>query len=88
MAFVEDFAAYMADFGVPATLDGRAVRVIFGNAYEHMLDVGAREPRAGLPTTDAGAATRGSTLVLAAVTYKVRAVRPDGTGWTALALEA
>ena len=34
MAFVEDFTCYFADFGVDATLDGAAVRVIFDDAFQ------------------------------------------------------
>lgn len=88
MPFVEDFTAYLADFGQAATLDGVAVLVIFDNAYREMFDgVGTRSPMAGLPTSDAAAATQASVLVSGGKTYRVTSVQPDGTGWSTLMLE-
>jgi hypothetical protein len=87
VAVVENLSAYLAAFGVAATLDGRAVSVLMLNEYVRMLDVGSREIGAGLPSAAAGNATRGSVLVVGSGTYKVRAVEPDGTGWTVLVLE-
>ena len=86
-ALAEDFTVFGGEFAVDGVLDGRAVRVILDNGYRSQLGVGAREPQASLATTDAGAATRGSVLVVAGTTYRVRAVQPDGTGWTDLVLE-
>jgi hypothetical protein len=88
MQLVEDFTAYLADFGQAATLDGVAVRVIFDNAYTEMFDgVATRRPTAGLPTASAAAATQASVFVTGGNTYRVTSVQPDGTGWTTLTLE-
>lgn len=84
---LEDFTAPLADFGVSATLDGRSVTVIFDRAAVAALGAITTGPQAGLPTADAGAATRGSTLDIGADTYRVVSALPDGTGWTTLELE-
>lgn len=77
----EDFTAYFADFGTPATLAGVAV--------EGMLDVESLDEFSSItqrptfllkPTSDVGAAA-GQALVVAGVTYSVRQVLsepPDG----------
>ena len=85
--FAEDHGIYLADFGVDATLDGQAVRVIFDNAYTEVLGLATRSPRAGLPSSSAGSAQQGSVLVVSGTTYQVASVQPDGTGWTELMLE-
>lgn len=88
MALVEDFTAYLADFGQAATLDGAAVRVIFDNAYREAFDgVASRAPMAGLPAADCAGATQASVLVIGSQTYRVTSVQPDGTGWAAVMLE-
>lgn len=84
---VEPIAAYLAPFGQPAVLDGRAVSVIFDNAYAESLGLATRQPQAQLPTADVGNSGQGSTLVIHATTYRVRSHEPDGTGWSALSLE-
>jgi hypothetical protein len=83
----ESLAAYLGPFGQAATLDGRAVRVIFDNAYAETLGMATRMPQAQLPTADVAASGQGSTLVLASTTYRVRSHEPDGTGWSTLSLE-
>lgn len=83
---LEDFAAYFADFGVPATLNGVIVRGIFDNAYgESFSLVASSSPVFRLPSSIAVAT--GQTLVIAATTYTVVGVEPDGTGLTVLRLE-
>lgn len=89
MAFVEDFRAYMADFGVQATIAGVPARVIFDNRYAEAFDMAmsTSAPQAGLPTENAGAAAQGGTVVIGGVSYRITAVQPDGTGWTVLKLQ-
>ena len=88
MHLVEDFAAYLADFGQAATLDGVAVRVIFDNEYREVFSgVATRSPMVGLPASDCVNVDQTSVLVLAGVDYRVTSVQPDGTGWATLMLE-
>lgn len=88
MPFVEDLAVYFTDLGVPATMDGQAVRGIFDNGYMQALGgMASAEPSFTLPSADAAAATQASVLVVAGVTYRVRNPQPDGTGITVLPLE-
>ena len=91
MPFVENFAAYMVDFGAQATLNGRAVRVIFENRHADAFDLSMNTstPQAGLSTAvpeELGAA-QGSTLTIGTTAYRVTSVQPDGTGWTTLKLQ-
>jgi hypothetical protein len=79
-------AAYFTDFGVPATLDGAPVRGIFDNAYGESFGlVASSSPVFRLPSSIA--VTTGQTLVIAATTYTVAGIEPDGTGLTVLRLE-
>ena len=93
MAFAEDLTPFFStdDFADAATLDGEDVTGIFDGAYIDPLDVESSGPVFELPTADAAGAVHGSTLVIAtgngAGTYKVRGVKPDGTGVTQLKLE-
>lgn len=85
--FAEDLASFFTDFGVDATLNGEAVRVIFDAAYVDPLGVESSGPVATLPTADAATVAHGQTLIVSGTTYKVRGVEPDGTGITLLRLE-
>jgi hypothetical protein len=87
MAFVEDHAAFLTDFGQAATLAGVSVNVIFDNAYAEVYGMATRTPMATLPSADIGSAVQGSTFVTGGVTYRVTAIEPDGTGMTTLRLE-
>jgi hypothetical protein len=88
MAFVEDFRPYLADFGRPAALDGRPVRVIFDSPYREGFDgMATAQPTAQLASADTAALTQASLLVIDGTTYRVTSVQPDGTGWTTLMLE-
>lgn len=92
MAFVEDFTCYFADFGVDATLDGAAVRVIFDDAFQGAgfgpRDMASSGPQAMVPTADVPA--QPYALVLAVTgrgTYNVVSHQADGTGMSLLLLE-
>jgi len=88
--FSADMAAYFADFGTTATLDGVSVTGIFDNGSAAGLDnlMLGSNPTFMLDSASASSASRGKTLVLNAVNYIVREVKPDGTGITVLELEA
>jgi len=85
--FAENHAAFFTDFGVDATLNAVAVRVIFDAAYVDPLGVESSGPVATLPTADAATAAHGQTLIVSGTTYKIRGIEPDGTGITLLRLE-
>lgn len=97
-----DRAAFLSadDFGVAATFthvggSATAVTGIFDNDYldlevEGEVGVASRSPRFVCRTADlddAGGANDGDSLVVSGVTYKVRIVKPDGTGMTEMKLE-
>lgn len=88
------------DFGVTATFthsggSATAVIGIFDNDYldlevEGEVGIASRSPRFVCRTSDlddAGGANDGDSLVVSGVTYKVRIVKPDGTGMTEMKLE-
>ena len=82
MAFVEDLAPFLADFGGMCTLAGVQVAAIFDTAtLDAVGDVLTTDPSALVCTAAVPAAAPGQTFVRAGVTYTVRAVRaepPDG----------
>jgi hypothetical protein len=87
VAFVEDFSCYLADFGVPATLAGASVRVIFEAAGAVLGGMSALQPAVQLPTADVPADYAGAALVVGGLTYTVAEHQPDGTGWSTLLLQ-
>jgi len=87
MALTEDFSAFMADFGVPATIGGAPVTVIFDNEYLAALDVESSNPVALAASADVSAVVQGDAAVISAVNYTVAGIQPDGTGMTILELE-
>lgn len=71
-----------------ALLDGQPVSGKFDRPYGEAFDgIATTHPRFGLPSEQATSATQDSLLVIGAETYRVRAVEPDGAGWTVLPLE-
>ncbi len=92
MAFVEDFAPFLADFGVDATLDGQAVRVIFDRAFD-VAAMAARglatdAPQVMLPTAGVPASPHGKVIdIPGAGRFVVVDNQPDGTGMSVLVLE-
>ena len=86
MAFAENFAPFLADFGDAGTLAGQAVRGIFDAAGSSQLGITAAEPQFQLPSASVPAAIFGATLTIPQGTYTVREAIPDGTGMTLLVL--
>ncbi|HDK41519.1 MAG TPA: hypothetical protein ENG93_02540 [Nitrospirae bacterium] len=80
-----------SEFAVTATYDGStSVNGIFDNDYE-AADLGEGAVEASVPTflyksSDISNVQQGMTLVVNGTTYKVREIRPDGTGMTLLVL--
>lgn len=91
MPFTEDLTAFFStsDFGTAATYNGSTtINGIFDNDYtEPMGRLQAASPVFVCRTADVSTAAHGQTLVINAVTYKIRGVEPDGTGITLLRLE-
>jgi hypothetical protein len=77
-------------FGAPAdnpdTLDGVPVQGIYDAPYADPLDMATSMPSYHLRTA-AVQAQVGSELACCAGIFRVRAVEPDGVGWTVLRLE-
>lgn len=73
----------------PATLNGVAITGKFDNgsaAGMNSMLLGSN-PTFTCASADASSSSRGKTLVVDAVSYTVREVKPDGTGFTLLELE-
>ena len=88
MAFVENPAAFFADFDVPCTLGAATFAVIFDAAYVDPLGIAGTEPRATCISADVSTATLGTAITIGGKAYTVRDKQPDGTGMTVLLLEA
>jgi hypothetical protein len=91
VAFVEHLSGFFTDFAVVALYNGATpVSGIFDAAYEEPLgnDVEGYGPTFQCAAADVAGVTQGKTLVINAGTYKVRGVKPDGTGLMLLKLEA
>lgn len=90
--FVENTAAYFADFGQSATVGGVVVPAIFDSGYV-LGSVGAvgmssSQPMLTLATASVPANPVGTAVVVGALNYTVGAHEPDGTGISRLMLEA
>lgn len=82
-----------AEFGVTATYGAASINGIFDSDY-FAASVGAQVDIVGARlrflcrTADLpGSAANGDSIVIAAVTYKVREIHHDGTGMTELVIE-
>lgn len=94
MPFTEDFSVFTdpAMFGSVGTYTpagGVAVAVdgIFDAAYEEAADIEGSSPMFACATASVSGARHGDALAVAGISYVVRGVQPDGTGWTKLVLE-
>ena len=91
--FVEDMSVFLdttSGFAQYATLAGGAqVPVIFDNGYAQGLAgmVETSSPSCQASTVDVAAVVQGNTMTIAATSYRVTEVHPDGTGLTTLLLE-
>lgn len=92
MTFVENFPAYLADFGVDCIVDGQAARGIFDAAYTASSPLGgvgfaAAGPALTLPTDDVPAAPVGKSMTVDGASWRIVDHQPDGTGVSVLLLE-
>lgn len=90
MSFTESFDAYLADFGVTATVGQQDVTVIVDGPASDALGVIANRYGAQLTTADAELQSieEGTALTISGTAYTVTARRDDGTGWTQIELAA
>lgn len=85
----ENLAAFMADFGVAATLPNTSVvRGIFDATPKNALGVIGPDPQFVAATADLSGLAYGNDILINGATYTVRAIEADGTGMTTLSLEA
>jgi hypothetical protein len=89
MAFVEDTAAFMADFGADVIIGATAVRGLFDNGYQEAFGlVSGSSPAVLLPDASASLAAVGDSVIVGGHSFAVTAIEPDGTGMTRLRLES
>ncbi len=88
MALDEDFAEFMADFGVSAKVGATVVTGIFDNAEADTFGLVANTRSVlTVATEDIPAAAVGTTVVVDGTTYTIAELQPDGTGITRLMLK-
>jgi len=88
MALVENFDAYLYDFGIPVVLNGVSIRGIFDNGYADVFNTAGTAPSVLVKSSDATNTVRGTTAAIAATNYIVaEPPEADGTGMTKLRLE-
>ena len=91
--FTEDFSAFTStsEHGTAAAIGGTTVNGIFDHEYTEYLfngsPVAGESPVFGCAESDLPYYTYGTDIVIESVDYKIRAWKPDGTGWTTLILE-
>jgi hypothetical protein len=88
MALDEDFAEFMADFGVSAKVGATVITGIFDNAEADTFGIVANTRSVlTVATEDIPAASVGTTVVVDGTTYTIAELQPDGTGITRLMLK-
>lgn len=89
MALVEDFDAFMVDFGEGVTIAGAAQVGIFDKVFQQQFGmVQGSDPVLVIKDSALGSAVEGSAVVVRSVNYTIAAIEPDGYGLTLLQLEA
>lgn len=94
IAFADDLSLILDvdDFAVAVTYDGGTINGIFDNETVPVdaggfVSVHEEQPRLTCRTTDVPSIAQDQTMVISAVTYKVKAWIHDGTGVTTVQLE-
>ena len=80
------------DFGTTATYDSSSISGIFDNEFVESdggleAGIGYTVTRFICKTTDVSGASFGDTITINSVAYKIREIRPDGTGMSELIIE-
>lgn len=93
-ALANDLDVFFADFGQDAVYsgDGKTVQVIFDRSYMQLTPQGiaveSTDPMALVKTADVPGIDHTKTLTIDGTVWKVREVKPDGTGITTVMLKA
>lgn len=90
MPLAEPLDAFLADFGVPATIGGRAVTVIFDRTVLSELGIQTENPVITVKHSDMAGVARGDAITVDGMTYRVARIErdPTGGGFDAVELEA
>lgn len=86
----EHLAGFFTDFGLACTAGGHNFTAILDAPYAEALGMSNSTPVLHARTTDVNTAalTYNSAVTVGGTAYTVREIQPDGTGMTAIALEA
>lgn len=88
MPINEDFAEFMADWGVSARVGSVDVTGIFDNAESDTFGmVSNSRPVLTVASEDVPAAAVGTSVVIGTTNYTIAELQPDGTGITRLMLK-
>lgn len=88
MAFAEEAAPFLSDFGVEATVGGASVRGIFDDRARDVLGIAGSAPALTCASADIETVERGDAVVIGDASYTVANIEAYGTGFTRLILEA
>lgn len=75
------------EFAVAATIGAGTVDGIFDNAFVSVEGIEGTHPIFLCEASEVSSVVHDNTVVIGAVTYKVKGIEPDGTGMTMLILE-
>jgi len=90
MSFAETLSGFFQEFGVNVAWMGANLLGIYDAEYADPLSnrVEGSNPVVQVPTADVVGIRQGQDITVDSRPYKVRGVRPDGTGITLVELEA
>mgnify|MGYP001455937945 CR=1 FL=1 len=78
--------ACVGTLGEAVSIGGTTVQAIWRQPYASAFDMSSTGPTCEYHAADA-AATVGGTVVRGSESFRIRAIEPDGTGWSLLRLE-
>lgn len=87
MSFVEAFPSFFVDFGVTATIGAASVNGVLDLPQMETFGMLGTDPTFTCASSDVSGIAAGQALTISGVGYTVTAVKPDGTGMTALTLD-
>ena len=85
--FTEDASLFMTDFAVVARIGGNDVAGILSQGYIESGLVESSAPVFTCASVDIAGVKHGDTVTTDSDNYKIRGIKPDGTGMTTLILE-
>lgn len=85
---MENLASFFADFGTAVTVGGVACVGLFDNGYAQALGfVSGSAPSVVVKAADVPSVAQGAAVTIAAASYTVTAIEPDGAGLVLLRLQ-